>query len=254
MFRWRLHGKLVNHPLQTILTLTTTPDPMTYALRVSPRAHRMSIRVKPYIGLEVVIPKRFPRHQIARILQQHQDWITQQLQQQSHTFQPVSLPQSLTLPAIDRHWSIEYITADSNSLTTTTDRLIIQSTDEKKAIERLRKFIRQTAQREFPPRLQALADKLAVRYHKISIRSQKSRWGSCSSKGTISLNDQLLFMPADTLQYLMIHELCHTRHMNHSAAFWKQVEKYCPDYQLHEQRLNHAREQIPQWFSHSLLK
>jgi predicted metal-dependent hydrolase len=82
----------------------------------------------------------------------------------------------------------------------------------------------------------------------LSIRSQKTRWGSCSIRGNISLNDQLLFMPAKTVEYLMIHELCHTRHLNHSTAFWSLVEHHCADYRNHEQLLGKSRNHIPDWF------
>jgi len=217
----------------------------------------MSIRVKPYVGLEVVSPRRFPRSQVARILQQHHDWITQQLQRQAHTLQPTVLPDTLTLPAIDAHWTINYQQPANQpsakpSLQASTDNLHITTVTDAQAVSLLRGFIRQTAQRELPPLLREIADEFDFNYRRVSIRSQKSRWGSCSSKGTISLNDQLLFMPADSVRYLMIHELCHTRQMNHSPRFWRLVSECCVDYRQHEQLLDRGRERVPAWFSHSL--
>jgi predicted metal-dependent hydrolase len=85
-------------------------------------------------------------------------------------------------------------------------------------------------------------------YNRLSIRSQKTRWGSCSSRGNISLNDQLLFLPADAVEYLMIHELCHTRHLNHSKAFWTLVQTHCPDYRTHEKLLRRSQGLVPDWF------
>ena len=71
---------------------------------------------------------------------------------------------------------------------------------------------------------------------------------SCSARAQISLNDQLLFLPAKTVEYLMIHELCHTRHLNHSASYWRLVESHCPDYRDHEKLLNRSRDLIPDWY------
>ena len=64
----------------------------------------------------------------------------------------------------------------------------------------------------------------------ITIRNQKTRWGSCSSKGNVNFNYQLYYMPRELMDYVIIHELSHRRHMNHSAEFWQEVEKYCKTY------------------------
>lgn len=67
-------------------------------------------------------------------------------------------------------------------------------------------------------------------YCRITIRDQKTRWGSCSSRGTLSFNWRLMLAPPAVLDYVVVHELCHLTHMNHSPAFWQAVEAVCPDY------------------------
>ncbi len=91
------------------------------------------------------------------------------------------------------------------------------------------KALAKQARAEIPPRVDALAGKIGVTYGRITVRSQVSRWGSCSAKGDLSFNCLLMLCPDEVVEYVIIHELCHRKHMNHSAAFWACVEAHCPD-------------------------
>lgn len=82
---------------------------------------------------------------------------------------------------------------------------------------------------------------MGVTVGRITIRNQKTRWGSCSSKGNLNFNYQLYYLPDELLDYVVIHELVHRRYMNHSADFWAEVEKYCPDYKIYRKQLNEYR-------------
>ena len=86
-----------------------------------------------------------------------------------------------------------------------------------------------------------------LRYARIQIRRQRTRWGSCSRNGTISLNACLLFQPPDVVNYLLIHELAHTRHMNHSRRFWSLVEKHEPRWQELDAGLTRGWREVPAW-------
>ena len=99
---------------------------------------------------------------------------------------------------------------------------------------------------------QQICDKLAQRVRqycrimgvtvgRITIRNQKTRWGSCSSKGNVNLNYHLYYLPEELLDYVVIHELAHRRYMNHSAQFWAEVERYCPDYKMRREKLREYR-------------
>ena len=79
---------------------------------------------------------------------------------------------------------------------------------------------------------------MGVSYRNITIREQKTRWGSCSSEGNLNFNCRLLFVPDRIVDYVVIHELAHRRFMNHSKAFWKEVEKYMPDYKEQKKLLS----------------
>ena len=92
-------------------------------------------------------------------------------------------------------------------------------------------------------RVQYYSLKMDVTYNRVSVRNQKTRWGSCSSKGNLNFNYRLFYLPEELLDYVVVHELAHRRHMNHSKDFWQEVKRFFPDYkkcrkQLKEVGLN----------------
>ena len=88
-----------------------------------------------------------------------------------------------------------------------------------------------------PERVAYFARQMGVSYGRITIRSQKTRWGSCSPKGNLNFNCLLMLAPPEVRDYVVIHELCHRKEMNHSAVFWTEVEKICPDYRVYRKWL-----------------
>ncbi len=100
--------------------------------------------------------------------------------------------------------------------------------------------VRELAERAtqlIPERVKHFAPLVGVTYGRITIRNQKSRWGSCSAKGNLNFNVGLLLAPPEVLDYVVVHELCHRKEMNHSPKFWAEVSKLIPDYKLHEKWL-----------------
>ena len=102
--------------------------------------------------------------------------------------------------------------------------------------EELRALAKQAA-RIIPGRVGYFASIVGVTYGRITIRSQRTRWGSCSAKGNLNFNCLLALCPPEVLDYVVVHELCHRKELNHSARFWAEVEKVCPDYRQHKQWL-----------------
>jgi len=92
------------------------------------------------------------------------------------------------------------------------------------------KHLRKLAQQELPARVQELSSLHDIGVSRVTVRNQKSRWGSCSRRGTISLNWRLIQTPNFVRDYIILHELAHRRQMNHSDKFWQEVERLCPDY------------------------
>jgi len=114
-----------------------------------------------------------------------------------------------------------------------------ESADLRPAIER---HLRRLATRELPARLQTLAAAHGLVTRRITVRGQRTRWGSCTRRGDISLNWRLIQTPAHVQDYIMLHELAHLRQMNHSEHFWREVARLCPDYALAERWLKEHRD------------
>jgi predicted metal-dependent hydrolase len=103
------------------------------------------------------------------------------------------------------------------------------------------------ASRTLALQLDALANELGIDYSRMSVRRQRTRWGSCSTGGTISLNVCLMFQRPDVVRYLMIHELCHRRHMNHSKRFWGLVASFEPAWKPLDVELLQGWRNVPAW-------
>lgn len=107
--------------------------------------------------------------------------------------------------------------------------------------------IRELAQRAadyIPGRVALYAAQIGVRYGRITIRNQRSRWGSCSSRGNLNFNCLLMLTPPEIIDYVVVHELCHRLEMNHSSAFWAEVGQVLPDYRKYEKWLKTNGEKI----------
>lgn len=106
------------------------------------------------------------------------------------------------------------------------------------------KILRKQARAYLPRRVEFLAEEHGFTFEKLRFSHTSSRWGSCSSRGTISLNIALMNLPLHLIDYVIIHELCHTRQMNHSEKFWAEVEKYDPNYRAHVREMKNFSPQI----------
>ena len=224
-----------------------------WTVRVSRRARRLSVRVYPGGKVEVVVPPGASPAAVQKFVGTHRQWIHRRVADLS-TAAAVddSRPAAIRLPAIGRHYAVEYEyaagsaahvgVAGENVITVRgplhNDRAITAA---------LRDWLAGLARDQLGTELAWVAAQSGLGFARVQIRRQRTRWGSCSASGTISLNVCLLFLRPQVVRYLLVHELCHTRHMNHSARFWSLVATLEPDYRELDRELLRGWQTVPGW-------
>ena len=245
-------------PLADQLALFTDidqPDELSgFSVRVSGRAKRLSIKVYPRGRIEVVVPRRTSARVVQAFVESHSDWIREARASFAAEYppEPFSLPSSIHLPAVGRGFCVRYSREDGREtvryrVVGNTVILSGATTDEKRCVAALKRWMTALAKKEYLPRLRALSDLTGNAFRKMHVRGQKTCWGSHSSSGTISLNYCLMFLDAKHLRYVMVHELCHARHMNHSRDFWRLVGSFESDFRRIDRELNDCWKRIPTW-------
>jgi predicted metal-dependent hydrolase len=126
-------------------------------------------------------------------------------------------------------------------------RVALEAPDDREARVLLRRWLKAAAAARLVPELEALSRAHSMPVARVSIRCQRTRWGSCSTRGTVSLNCSLLFQRAEVVRYLYVHELAHLKCMNHSPKFWALVERLEPDYQRLDRELLAGWRTVPEW-------
>lgn len=222
-----------------------------YITKINKRSKRIKLQFCAYRGLIISSPKKLSEKRIKNIFNENHTWI--KAQQLKHPIQQGAiLPNDLQLLALDSNFQITYKQTANKKVIVQNQQLVVSGSNEQEQVLAIKAWIRQQAKLHFKSKLDIWSNKTQLTYSKLTVRSQKSRWGSCSSNGTISLNDQLLFMPDTVLDYIIVHELCHTVHPNHSAKYWSLVHTHYPNYKLQENLLAQYSKKIPSWFRLSL--
>lgn len=202
---------------------------LSYTVRRSDRARRVRVTVDRGGVVEVVLPRRAPERAAEEAVLELRPWIDRRLAEVGRQRAAV-LARGETLPYLGQTLNLQAEHGRSR-VTRRGDTLFVPlGTQRPAAIER---WYRQHARAEIQPRLDracALAD---LRYTRLSIRDQRTRWGSCSRNGGLSFNWRLLLAPESVLDYVIWHEVCHLAVMDHSPRFWALVARYCPEHREH---------------------
>ena len=196
-----------------------------YTVRRSERARRVRVAVDPVKGVEVVLPERAPKRAAAEAVRELRPWIERRLAEAEEARRAVEA-RAGTVPYLG-HALVLRPERGRTRVHRRGDALLVPAGDPAPALER---WYRRNAKLEIAPRLDATVEALGTRYTALTIRNQRTRWGSCSSSGALSFNWRLLLAPEPVLDYVVWHEACHLLVLDHSPRFWALVARHVPDY------------------------
>ncbi len=231
-----------------------------YTVRVSRRARYARLRISPHDGLIVVVPEHFDKASVPGLVESRRAWIEKvQGSFDRRRLSGISdngsaLPATIELAGIGESWQVSY-RGDGRARVAVHEfsgnelQLSGAVHDEARCRSALEAWLKRRADLQLASQLERLASIHGFPVASVSVRKQRSRWGSCSSKGRISLNLKLLFLPPLLVRYIMVHELCHLRHMNHSRRYWSEVARFDPDYAAHDREMKHAWRFVPGWLA-----
>lgn len=232
--------------------------------RVSAKARNIRIEVRSAREVALIIPRYVSKTAAREFLQSRDSWIRQKIAElkQRHGDRPLD-PQRLRWDGSDRiplrgvETPVKLAAASLRSLTVRLDPEAItlfcpaaQLGESAKLEQALRKALQHQARRDAETLLDQEAVRLGLRYGSLRIGDQKSLWGSCTAGGNISLSWRLVMAPPAVFRYVVIHELCHIRHHDHSEKFWTLVAQQMPDYDTHRRWLREHAARLHGIFGH----
>lgn len=165
----------------------------------------LAIQINPDLSVTVRAPIYASQREIERILKEKEGWIQKHIEK-----------------IREQEAKRKEMYGEKGEYGKSAEREYLSNEEIHKLAEKALEYI--------PKRVSYFAKQIGVTYGKITIRNQKTRWGSCSSKGNLNFNCLLMLTPPEVIDYVVVHELCHRKEMNHSGAFWAEVEKVLPDY------------------------
>ncbi len=232
-----------------------------WRVRRSRRARRLGARIFPDGTVEIVVPYGAGARQVAGFVERHRQHI-ERVRLRWPRVETAFPPGCIILPALGESWRCEFRAAGAGgggrldviaSVGVGGGVLALSREAGNEALRAaLLDWLCERARQTLAPQLAALAASFGVHYQRLQIRRQRTRWGSCSALGTISLNCCLLFHRPAVVRYLLAHELAHRTHMNHSARFWRLVEQYEPGWRECDRELTHGWQQVPGWVLRAL--
>jgi predicted metal-dependent hydrolase len=192
------------------------------------RARRYILRVTADGRARVTIPRGGSLHEAAAFLRRQQPWLDDQRRRQRDAAERRSAHWTAGVPVWFRGERVALAAVEGDPRAWSLGREIVRASESTPMCHAVARHLRALAATELPARVNDLARGLGLPVARVVVRDQKSRWGSCSSRGTISLNWRLVQMPAHVADYVILHELMHVRQADHSPRFWRLVRGVCP--------------------------
>ncbi len=226
------------------------PELPPWRFRASRRARNLRVQVFPTGEVEIVVPAGTRPRTLQAFVEEHRAWIVRS-QLEFLTARPPqpTVPEHIELAAIGERLRVTWVRGERAGARRNGDDLLVFSPERTAAQVRpvLQNWLKGTARRHLAATQRELSTLTGLQPQALQVRLQKTRWGSCSPTGTISLNAAVLLRSPAELRYVVLHELCHLRHLNHSRRFWALVERYEPDYRAIDRRLGAAWAETPHW-------
>ncbi len=238
-------------PLQLGLWSARDTSP-GWHVRISRRARRLSMRVSPGGRVEVVVPPGVGIPAVERFVARHREWAERRVRELA-LHAPLAAdrrPTHVSLALTGGRWEVDYAQSSRVSVSDTGQGILRVRTPhgtDRQVGQALLRWLTREAASHLAERLDAVAEETGLDYSRLVLRRQHTRWGSCSTAGTVSLNVCLMFQRPEVVRYLMVHELCHTRHMNHSAPYWRLVESFEPGWRSLDKELLKGWRHVPAW-------
>lgn len=227
------------HPVQR-RTIILRGRTITYRVRRSPRAQRITLRVIPAQGLEIVVPQHGRLPALADLLHERADWVLRTLDRVAAKAPTptATLAAGATVPyrGDDYRLLIQAISGARPTVRRDAAAHILTAHHDPAThvlADVLAGWYRAEARATLAARAATFAATLGVTYTRLTIRDTRSRWGSCSTAGGLNFSWRLILAPPAVLDYVVLHELVHRREMNHSPRFWALVAASCPDFRQH---------------------
>jgi len=195
------------------------------------RARHYILRISADGALRVTMPWRGSRAEAERFVGERHEWIERERYARSleaGSREPWTSGAVITLRGAEVMLQVAPIDGSRVRVTVGECAIAVRGDAASDLRPHVERHLRRVAERDLPDRLRVLAADHALQVVGVTVRAQRSRWGSCSPSGRISLNWRLIQLPPHVSDYVLLHELAHLRHLNHSARFWREVDRLCP--------------------------
>ncbi|MFY9589752.1 M48 family metallopeptidase [Rickettsia endosymbiont of Halotydeus destructor] len=211
---------------EQFFTLDKYGNPEKIEIRKSQKAKNISIRIT-HKGAELVLPFGANPENGYKFLITKEYWIRQKLR----TRLTLVEADNNKIPILGKIYKVVYTLSNDHAVKLDDDTIKLYSTDNLRKIT-LQIFLKKKLLEEITKLVDVIAGKHKLAYESLRIMDNMTRWGSCSSKGNLAFNWRIVFAPYEVLQYLVVHEMCHLKEMNHGKNFWRLVAKIYPEYPL----------------------
>ncbi|MGQ3327657.1 M48 family metallopeptidase [Halorubrum sp. FL23] len=215
-------------------TIDLPGNDVEFEVRNSSEATKARIDVDIH-GVTVVVPD-FAEIQPTEVLRENAAWVIEKqrgFEEYRENIPDRTFEAGETFPLLGTERELIIEPSQSHTITDTSIRLRKSTVEQSTVKQVLENTYRRKAREHFSERADLYAERMGIEYEKIEIRNQRTKWGSCSTTGTISLNWRLMMAPPDVVDYIVVHELAHLREPNHSSEFWSLVAEYDPEYEAH---------------------